>query len=294
LKLIKISPIQKKIIYKKPVNVAGKIYNEREIFELEVYTDHGTTHTELSLIDNLHQSTYREALNSYINPENFINWHREIKYPIEAALFQISQPGNRIANIRVNSYLDPSIERKSIHQEHTYKVKIGRGSIDSDVELLKGLEHKCLRLDANRTLSSPEFEKYLQVLENYDYFEEPFSDIKDYNLFPNERFALDENIENLELQKLTSVKAFVIKPSLLGLEKTLQLIKTAKNLGKRVVISSTFEGEIGHLSLGRIASYSDNYLGYREEHGLGTISFLSDSLKIIGICVVKNGIELKF
>jgi len=294
LKIIKITPIQKQITYKTPIKVSDRTYSERDIFELNIETEHGFIDTELSLIENFHKSTYKEALEAYRKPDEFINWNPEIKYPIESAIFQISNQNPIESRIRINAYLDPSLESKTIQNDQTYKVKIGRNKIAADLKFLKELKHESLRLDANRSLSASEFKEYLNVLINYDYFEEPFSNIEDYNLFSKGRFALDENVENPELQKLSCIKAFVIKPSLLGLEKTLRLIKTAKNLGKRVVISSTFEGELGHLGLARIASYSDEYLGYREEHGLGTISFLSESLKHLGICVVNNSLELKF
>ncbi len=294
MKIIKINSIQKEVSYKETIKVAGNSYKKRIIFELEIKTDHGVIQSELSLLKDFHQRSYDEALKAYQKPEDFLSWDPQIKYPIEIALFQLSRNQEKKSKVKINSYYDPSIVNTLINQNYTYKIKLGRTTLDSEIELLEKIDHENLRLDANLTLDEKSFRKYLEVLKNYDYFEEPFKNTDEYKKFPNERFALDENVQNSKLQNLDSVKAFVIKPSLLGLDKSLELIRLAKKMGKRVIISSTFEGELGHLGLARLASYSDEYLGYREEHGLGTISFLSQQLNRLGICVTKNSIELHF
>lgn len=293
MKLLEVKTSAKKIKYKGSFSVAGVKIEKRDAYNISVKTDLGTATSELSLLENFHSVSYSECLAAYSgNLKNYKEWHPQIKYPIEAALFTLANNTDSCDGVALNGYYDPSADTK-VPDLDCLKLKIARTALEDEIKLLKSLKDKFLRLDANQKLDSEKFQSYLNILENYDYFEEPFSDVKQILNFPNERFALDENVENEELQVLPQVVTFVIKPSLLGLEKTILLISRAKSLGKRIVISSTFEGEEGLISLIKIAQYVDNQLGNREFHGLGTIRFLEPPLKSIIISVVNNTAILK-
>lgn len=293
MKILSIKTKEIQVSYKEPIKVAGHTFNSRSGYELEVETDKGSISSELCLLKDFHPSTYSEALSAYADLDSYENWPNDIKFPIEAALLGLSSPKLNNGTVAINGYYDPSVST-SIPDIDCLKVKIGRNDLSEDKELLKKLSDKRLRLDANQSLSDGSFKEYAKLVSEYDYFEEPFLNIDSFKKFNSYKFALDENVQNEELQSLPQVTTFVLKPSLLGLSKTLALIEKAKILGKRVVISSTFEGEHGLINLLRICSYTDQYLGHREEHGLGTIRFLSDSLKNLGICAVNKSINIDF
>lgn len=292
--VLKISSEQIDLSYKNTIVVSGEGFSSRSVYNLIIETSIGVSETELSLIKNFHNATYSEALDLYSKePNKYKNWHHQISFPIEMGLFQLVKPECHTGEILLNGYFDPS-QQKSPPGFNTIKIKVGRDSYDKEKLYLKSVEDKRLRIDANMSFDIEKFEKYLPHVFHYDYFEEPFSNPELIKNYPNEKFALDENVENEELQKLPQVVAFVIKPSLLGFGKSINLIEKAKKLGKRAVISSTFEGETGHLCLARLAFYSDQYLGSRECHGLGTIAFLSNNLKKLGICEANGSISLTF
>ncbi|MFT6604581.1 MAG: hypothetical protein ACJARO_002104, partial [Bacteriovoracaceae bacterium] len=240
-----------------------------------------------------HLTTYKEALDLFKSPEDYLKWPEEVKYSFESAIFLAHYKEKLSSTIYLSPYFDPSLSKDGPSLSYT-KIKIGRQDVALDKKLLKNIDSKKIRLDSNRSLDFESFKELTSDLKDYDYFEDPFKNPKLMINFPNERFALDESVLDDELWKLKQVTTFVLKPSALGLGNTIELIKIAKQLGKRVVISSTFESEAGHLTLAALGAYSDMALGYREHHGLGTISLLEAPLSQCQLMIKDNSAELKF
>ena len=284
----------KKLLLKKPIKVAGNQITEREILELEIQTDSGALWSEISHLNGLHGFTLADFLKKIQDDlTGYKDWSDQLSYPIDVALFSLASPKLESGSIYINGYYDLSMSEEA-PAFHCLKVKIGRSNFDNEIERLKSLKKRNLRLDANRSLNQKQFKSFIENIKHYDYFEEPFQNKEDFKTFPNEKFALDENVEDLDLQALPQITTFVLKPTLLGMAKTISLIEKAKIMGKRVVISSTFEGEIGLTALAKIALHVDLTLGHKEQHGLGTISFLKDPLKNLRISIDDNSIALNF
>ena len=69
--------------------------------------------------------------------------------------------------------------------------------------------------------------------------------------------AIDESLLEMDPGNLLScsgVKAVVLKPTLLGIEKTMQFAREALRVGMTPVISSAFESSVGITVLAQIAS----------------------------------------
>lgn len=283
----------RKIEYKNQVVVGSHSFSEREILFIEFSADGQEFKTELNLVEGFHLTSYKEALGLIESPENYANWPEEVKYAFESAIFTSHYLDKLNDSIYLSPYKDPSVEASKVDLDYP-KIKIGRQELSEDKEVLKDLKIKTARIDSNKSLEFEKFKELASIIDNYDYFEDPFINAKFMVNFPNERFALDESVLDDELWKLKQVTTFVLKPSALGLGNTIELIKLAKQLNKRVVISSTFESESGHITLAAIAAYSDTALGYREHHGLGTIALLKTPLSQCQIEVRDNSAVLKF
>lgn len=141
----------------------------------------------------------------------------------------------------------------------TLKVKIGRpGMFAQELSTLCELRAKLgpgleLRLDANRSFEPDEAETKLDALRAVapEYVEEPTSDWCGLSR-SSVPLALDESLADpsvlahcIERRRELQLAAFVLKPTLLGVARTLELTQSARSLGLRAVLSHTFEGPVG-------------------------------------------------
>ena len=148
------------------------------------------------------------------------------------------------------------------------KLKVGGRPIEEDVELVRALckvlgDDASVRLDANRAWTFEEASFFARGTANlrFEYVEEPLADpsrlsslARDYGV----PVALDESLAGmppLELQDHEYARAVVLKPTLLGgISATLRLVRQAKELGIRPVISSAYETGVGTLALVALAA----------------------------------------
>ncbi len=144
-----------------------------------------------------------------------------------------------------------------------------------------------IRFDGNRTFSLMElcdlFNNFIKIIgadfiKNIEYIEEPFINFNDIFLFKNYHpipIAIDESIIPLAYKMKSfqndfpMIKSLIIKPSLLGISPSYDIITKAKALKLNCVISSSYETTSAlnaHLFL--CQRISENY------HGLDTLKFL--------------------
>lgn len=182
------------------------------------------------------------------------------------------------------------------------KFKVGSGSVDEDVAAVNEL---CMtvkkfggsvRLDANRAWSLEDavrFAKGLDDLQCIEYIEEPVQDpalLKSFFRDTQLPFALDESLEDgSHWQNITcddGLKAYVIKPSVLGgIAASMKLIR-AGDQNASVVVSSAFESGLALSYLTLFAAM----LPQRTAHGLGTCEILgSDLIKPTFASLVQAG-----
>ncbi len=170
----------------------------------------------------------------------------------------------------------------------TIKIKVGRESIDKDVEIVKlifrNFENKVkLRLDANSKWDFEQaqyFDNGLSGL-NIEYIEQPVENIEELIKLSKESripIALDEAIDRVDsipdLVQNSNINHFVLKPSIMGsMHELMDIIKLIQSKGRTAVISSAFESAVGRSALVYLASQtSDN-----TSHGLAVSNyFLND------------------
>lgn len=170
----------------------------------------------------------------------------------------------------------------------TCKLKIGRLPVPDEIELIRQLHtfispFGSIRLDANRSFSYVTAEKFINATArfNIEYIEEPFQseqDLADYLKKTDSRYlALDETLYHNSFadieQKfdLSKVKAFILKPTMLGFTKTMQLAKIANEKKIKPVISSSFESSFGIYTLAVMGAVIDPEISI----GLDTLTFFA-------------------
>jgi len=181
------------------------------------------------------------------------------------------------------------IEKKIELGFDTFKIKVGRDNPYDDFELLESIRNTFgydifLRLDANQKWSSDEAIEYLERFKDYviEFVEEPcrytcstFKTIEE-SYIP---IALDESIKDMLEDKsaFENCKAefLIVKPMITGgIFSTIHLIESAKQVGKKTIISSSFESVIGKSALVMLASLTNHSFA----HGLDTSELFENDL----------------
>lgn len=218
----------------------------------------------------------------------------------------------KISSVPVNSLVTrgSSASSESISFPST-KVKVGgKRDIDDDVDsILEALESSKARGDANRAWNKSDADLFVNKLKQrikYDqtieFIEEPLAKSNDsyshidtleswYHETGNVvKYALDETLADLVLdggsdglllieqmlvsRKLEGCAAFVLKPSLLGLETSFRIAMLLRNTDIDAVLSSTFESGVGLSHYAFLSAASDAISGGKYSHGLGTFEYL--------------------
>lgn len=242
--------------------------------------------TEIAPLEGFSDETLQQALNQIISLKSkcfepgtdLTGLYPSVRFAIEAGWYQHTYPfQNKTAHRCAFGSKYSSAE--------TIKIKVGHRPLNEEVRgLTQQLSHlsaqQRFRLDANRSWSLKELEKVQQCIDlsRMDYIEEPLQNLDDYNDLKLP-FAFDESLrDQSDITQLPSVflraKAWVVKPMMTGLQKTLQLAVLAKDNGIELILSSSFES---HISLEFYHSLAYD-LGLKSAQGLDTLSWLDGDL----------------
>ena len=165
------------------------------------------------------------------------------------------------------------------------KLKVARYAMDEELALIARLAEKLpttqLILDANGGWTQEEATRFCRrlPLEQIDYLEEPcstFSDAIAVAEATGVKIALDETLSrNAAWYSHPHIAALIIKPTLIGALDTCEaLVQRARADNLRVVISSSFESDLGLSLLARLASQ----WAPEEPPGLDTSRWLAERI----------------
>lgn|GEM_PF-7043309 len=185
-------------------------------------------------------------------------------------------------SLPVNAVAD-STESVALAQAEGYsviKIKVGLRSVDEELAFLRALPltpGTLLRLDANRAWSFDEAAAFTAGLAGLpiDHLEEPLAEpkrLKELQTLCDFPLALDES---LAAWKLIPLPRLVIKPSLLGLRKSLALIHEARSAGRDCIVTSLLDSAVGVAAAAHLAAAAG--LG-DHAHGLATGSWFQQDL----------------
>jgi O-succinylbenzoate synthase len=147
------------------------------------------------------------------------------------------------------------------------KLKVGGGTVEEDAELARAVAGRlggsvALRLDANRAWDLEEAMGFLDRLGGvtFEYLEEPLARSGELGELVREAgapVALDESLTDLQPEVLNEhsyAKAVVLKPTLLGLSRSLRFAEEATRLGMTPVVSAAYESGVGTAALVALAA----------------------------------------
>lgn len=170
----------------------------------------------------------------------------------------------------------------------TFKIKVGRENFSDDLEIVKLIRKKfsddvAIRLDANGRWDIDNAVNNLARLSGFDieYIEEPCSNpsclmkLAEHSKIP---IALDESLKTfrnaIHLINASKIEFLIVKPMILGgIIDAVQLINQAKEQGKKIIISSSFETQIGKRVLVFLAALTSHNFA----HGLDTAGMFDKS-----------------
>ena len=186
-----------------------------------------------------------------------------------------------------------------------FKLKVGRRSVDDDIRLTQQVRQRIgpdaiLRLDANQRYSHTDFNQLALGVQgcDIDYIEEPLSSSADLRVLLGASetplpLALDETLQTMkpdDLHRCHNIKAIVLKPTMLGLERAAQFARVAIGRGVETVIGSSFESGVGLVTLAQVAAginATDIPVGL-DTSGWFRRDLLSSALSTVGGVVVIN------
>eukprot|EP00898_Chlorokybus_atmophyticus_P002770 jgi/Chlat1/3494/Chrsp23S03682 len=195
----------------------------------------------------------------------------------------------------------------------TLKLKVGRRATpEQDAACVRAVREAVgpdvrLRVDANRAWTLPQAIEFASDVQDcqLEFIEEPVSnalDVEAFHVAVRIPVALDESVDRgehamLNLGSKEGVTALVVKPSRVGgLERAAAVVRYARARGLGVIVSSSFESEVGLSVLTHVAaalvdvaevddSEDGGDGGVAYEHGLGTFTWLEDDSQQYTACV---------
>lgn len=228
---------------------------------------------EISPIYTFHKTNPKHVYNDIINT---VRDNNKPQTALVKTVFDIWNVPHLDGQLHINSLLDSTSVTVPSGQR-TIKIKLGRQSLDKDIEWFRHLQskypHVLWRLDCNRQWTGNQLRSFWASCDptTIEYIEDPLLDPTRIETVPEIPIALDESlIEYHYLLDTPNVVAAIIKPTL-HLNWQQLLIKYPTVTG---VISSTFEGSLGIWGLGQLA------LAHIKEgtHGLGTLDWFAEEV----------------
>lgn len=210
-----------------------------------------------------------------------------LSFGLESALLSILSPiSNHIVTTSALLMGSPEeiVQQAEIRQREGYtsaKLKVSNLNFEEAAKIIHQLKDKFrLRIDVNRAWNTSESLRFFEQfpLDTFDYVEEPFQDPKDLAVFPHplavdESFPQDLSLDQLE--PLPTLKALIYKPTIQGgLLGCLRLHEWAKKRGIELVLSSSFESDVG---LAYVASIAYR-LSLLSPVGIGTYYYLNQHI----------------
>ncbi len=210
-----------------------------------------------------------------------------VHFGIESALTDLICPSSP-PPLSTQALLSGSLEEiyskgLKIRNYPAVKIKVGHLEVAKSIPLVKELLPllpKKIRIDANQKWSYDQGMAFANSFapDTFDYFEEPFVSFKDYASFPYP-IALDETIRSAQIEtffKLATLKALVIKPTLMGgCSRLIPFLRRAQKKGIAFILSSSYESELG---IGLIAKIGRRLQVADLPMGLDTCSLFKEPL----------------
>lgn len=209
---------------------------------------------------------FKSGVQNHLNSPTLFEYWREVstkffpsvKFGIEMGLIKLFYPllnhNNRLPIAGLIN--DDELDTKHEEALTVFKIKLGRHDLETDIHRVNAILNKYnsdtrYRLDANQSWSLEQSEYFFSQIpvERIEFIEEPLKPPFDYSRWQNSipvSFALDEQTQHPDftVRAIDGLSTIVVKPMLIGLNRTLELIDQAKNQDIHSVISSSYESSL--------------------------------------------------
>jgi o-succinylbenzoate synthase len=263
-------------------------YGWGEIAPLPGFSQESLEEALQQVLNTKHQILLKEwNLSSCFKTLSNLLLYPSVTFGLESAVLSLLSPLSSF-KVPVSAFFkgtrEEVLEQAKIRKAEGFisaKVKIGHLPFQEALDLVYDLkDHFHLRIDVNRAWDIEQSLRFFSHFDcnSFDYVEEPFKNPKDLSLFPLP-FAVDESFpENLSLEdlgKLYKLKALIYKPTIQGgMGGCLKLYEWASKKGVVIVLSSSFESDVG---LANIASIAQR-LALQASLGIGTYHYMEGYL----------------
>lgn len=215
-----------------------------------------------------------------------LNLFPSVYFGLESALLSLLNPIEESFETHVCAFLMGSkeqiLEQAALRKAQGFtfaKLKIGNHSFMDAYDLVTELKDQFkLRIDVNQAWDTKDaihfFSKF--SLNSFDYVEEPFNNSQDLALFPHP-LAVEghQNLPYAFLEKLPTLKAIIYKPMIQGgMSRCIDLKKWADSRGISIILSSSFESDIGLTHIANMA----HRLSLKAPVGIGTYYYMTRHL----------------
>jgi len=298
--------------FKQPLQLSRLTLTEREVLYIQWHLDDRTFLSEVAPLPEFSKETLADCINQLsqgfslakTRPSNTLSSIQlafeqigapcfpSVQMGIARTAFQSTPPDSPHPNVcplLTETDFDPESQLnasrlKELSTAHFVKLKVAQGNLDQDITRINALcaqpeFQASLRLDANQRWTPADIQTLCQYVdtERVQCFEEPFKSHTEYQNwaeFSAIPFVYDESLyQSLETPKVyNGLAGFILKPMLLGEERTLHLSRMANEMHYRTVISSSFETPIGLNTLRQLALK----MAPCEYHGLDTLRYFDD------------------
>jgi O-succinylbenzoate synthase len=169
----------------------------------------------------------------------------------------VSYFGGGAENIQVATLVTGA--ERDIPKTGVIKLKVGKITGEAVAKLMADHPSARFRLDANRAWSLQDALTFCRAIDpaRVEFVEEPLKNYSDYDAFNFQSpvgFALDESLMDYAPRDWNNLRALVVKPSLHGLNKSIELISWAYRAGKYAVVSAMYESGVGIRQLAALAA----------------------------------------
>jgi o-succinylbenzoate synthase len=205
--------------------------------------------------------------------------------------------------LRENESIEHGADRARREGYSAVKIKVGRASVEEDIERVKRFAARAgrdvaLRLDANRAWDPEQASRFMQGVGDVslEYIEEPLHQDRDVVAWMKETgapVALDETLMDLQpsdVSRFAGVKALVLKPTVLGgLSRARAFAEEGLLHGAYPVVSAAYESGVGIAALARFAMA----LGGSAAAGLDTYRMLEKDVMHTRLPLPASALHLK-
>ena len=286
-----------------PSKVALKHHslNERTVLLIEIRDDQGTRWTEAAPLpgwseDSLQENEMALAHLQKNTPAQALEQPLPMALSTAVGLLTIPPARQPIKSVESNALLlnDDDLNATLLGSS-CVKMKVGQQSLTQDIQRIKDLLTRLsgnarLRLDANQSWTYDDVKQLSSALGDdprIDYIEEPLQNELNYKRWSDIstlNFAHDERLATANFAPNVHCKALVIKPTILGWQRTLDYYHWAQQHNKAITLSSSFESKIALNLMNNLALHWQ----LNTEQGLATDQYFNNTMQTTGDLPLAN------